>query len=288
MKDFEKWRFLKTGPLPGAKNMAIDEALLYSVEEGFSPPVFRLYQWDPPCLSLGYTQRVEGIDLEACNRLGIDIVRRITGGRAVLHDQELTYSLIFPLDHPLGRKSIYESFYSINHCIITALRILGIKASIFNKFKGIFKLRYENYDNNISKINCFMSLNINDIGVNGKKLVGSAQRRLGKAVLHHGSILLSLRAEMLLAVFPEWDSMEWVNSRITSLNEQLGAIPPPFRLVQGIHEGFREGLGLHFFPGLLQEREIQMASRLSVEKYSASWWIQMREGKGTRKGSFVA
>lgn len=280
MKDIEKWRFLETGPLRGAENMAIDEALLYSIGERFSPPVLRLYQWDPPCLSLGYSQRFEGIDLEACNRLGIDIVRRITGGRAVLHDQELTYSLVFPLDHPLGRKSIYESFYSINQCIIIALKALGIKANIFNKFKKEFKLKYENYNNNISKINCFMFLNRNDIGVNGKKLVGSAQRRLGKAVLHHGSILLSLRTEMLLAVFPEQNSMECVTSRMTSLKEQLGVIPPLSRLVQGVREGFREGLGLHFSPGILQEKEIQMARRVSVEKYGAAWWTQMRKGKG--------
>jgi len=260
-----------TGSLPGAENMAIDEVLLHSVGEGISRPTLRLYQWNPPCLSLGYSQRINGINLEACTRLGLDVVRRLTGGRAVLHDRELTYSLVFPIDHPLGKKSVSEVFHEINLCLIRGLKSIGVEGSL-----GMFKVKHNKIRDNMPSNFCFLQPRSDDIGAAGRKLVGSAQRRLQKAILHHGSILLSWDPERLLAILPQGHPKEPVLARVTSLEELLGTLPSLHCLVEAIRKGFEEGLGVRFFLDELNRRELMASRVLSLERYSAPWWTGRR------------
>ncbi|HVU12241.1 MAG TPA: hypothetical protein VHD90_13240, partial [Phototrophicaceae bacterium] len=120
-----QWRLIYDQPTLGARNMAVDEAILASVGAGDQPPTLRLYRWEPPCLSLGYGQRSREADLDRLAARGWEIVRRPTGGRAILHADELTYSLALPSDHPLAALGIVESYRRISEALISALTGLG-------------------------------------------------------------------------------------------------------------------------------------------------------------------
>ena len=122
------WRFLDTGFSTGYENMAIDEAVFKSCQEKTSPPTIRIYGWTPPAVSLGYFQKAENaVDLEACKRNGVDVVRRLSGGRAVLHHHELTYSVICREGtSPLG-SSVLETYKTISECLISTLKGLGLQ-----------------------------------------------------------------------------------------------------------------------------------------------------------------
>ena len=124
------WRLLVDGALPGAANMACDVALLEAVAAAASPPTLRLYGWDPPCLSLGRHQGVEAADLGFCRSEGIDVIRRPTGGRALLHHLELTYAVAAPLGvRPLPR-ALQDAYRAICGALVQALRSLGVAAEL--------------------------------------------------------------------------------------------------------------------------------------------------------------
>ncbi len=184
-----QWRLVIDPPLPGKMNMERDLELLEEVAEGYSPPVLRLYRWSPPALSLGYFQNENEVaDLEACRALDIDVVRRPTGGRAVLHADELTYSIVVPEVHPfIDRGGVIDAYRSISRGIVTAFTLLNITAA----------LTPEKADRpNLAPGACFDTPSAYEIQVNGKKVVGSAQLRREGIVLQHGSILFHLDQEL--------------------------------------------------------------------------------------------
>ena len=121
-----KWRLLSDGPASAAWNMAVDEAIMTMVGRKESPPTLRIYGWDPPALSLGYFQRAAEVDLTACRSRGVDVVRRPTGGRAILHDQEVTYSLSLPEDLPWLPRGVTEAYRLIAGGLVRGLKILGV------------------------------------------------------------------------------------------------------------------------------------------------------------------
>ncbi len=126
-----EWRLIKDSYHTGFMNMAIDEAIMIAHREGLVPPTIRFYQWSPPAVSLGYFQDLEKeIDVDVCQDMRIDIVRRPTGGKAVLHDKELTYSFIIKENHPLVNDSILETYKKVSGGIIRGLAYLGIKAEL--------------------------------------------------------------------------------------------------------------------------------------------------------------
>ena len=121
------WRFLDTGFLTGYENMAIDEAIFTSCQQKKSPPTIRVYGWTPPAVSLGYFQKAENaVDVEACKRHGVDVVRRLSGGRAVLHHRELTYSIICREGTPPFGSSVLKTYKTISECLISTLEDLGL------------------------------------------------------------------------------------------------------------------------------------------------------------------
>ena len=176
------WNYLDTGPKPGRFNMELDEAIARKVASGSSLSVLRFFQWEPYCISLGKNQKADDIDSGKCREAGIDIVYRPTGGRAILHADELTYSVIFK-DDISG--SIEETYCRISEALAKGLRKLGIPAQMA-PVQPDFKFLYKQP----SSAACFSSSAKYEIQVNGKKLVGSAQRRFNGAVLQHGSILI--------------------------------------------------------------------------------------------------
>ena len=166
----KQWYFLDDAASTGAANMAVDEYLLDHSDDRGGFPVLRLYSFDPPAISVGFHQVPgEVIDLEAVLKGGLDVVRRITGGRALLHDGELTYSVTAPLDSVFFPSSLQDTFISISSAIVDALKILGIDAMISGgkAFKG--------GKQTVSP--CLVSTSRHEITASGRKIVGSAQRR---------------------------------------------------------------------------------------------------------------
>lgn len=178
--------------------MSIDEELLNRAQTENAAPVLRFYTWDPPAVSLGRFQKLEeAVDATACRRRGFDIVRRPTGGRAVLHKAELTYSVIARVDNPLFPPDVLGTYKVIAEGLLAGLANLGIKAEMVSKAGRLGHLVEKNSKNP----SCFSSPSWYEIVVNGKKIIGSAQRRLSNAFLQHGSILIdydpALEAEVI-------------------------------------------------------------------------------------------
>src|SRR5216684_7091332 len=185
------WRLLTDPPATGAWNMAVDEALLDGVAAGIAPPTLRFYQWAPPCLSLGYFQPFDVVDVAGCAALGVDVVRRPTGGRAILHDRELTYSMALPasvLGHDGG---VLPSYYRLSLALQDGLQRLGVGSTLAPESAG--------GGSPVHGPVCFDRPSAYEILLQGRKLVGSAQMRRGGGILQHGSILIEPRIDRLRA-----------------------------------------------------------------------------------------
>ena len=243
-------------PRAGAWNMALDHALLESVQH--SPrAVLRLYRWQPACLSLGRNQPARGqYDEAAARALGMDIVRRPTGGMAVLHDGELTYAVVAPVDLLGGPRASYRA---INAALVAGLQKLGAPAELApggkrSPFGAVHP--------------CFAEPAAGEVVARGLKLVGSAQRCEKRALLQHGSILLdgSQDAVQQIARVP-FD----LAGRATTLTALLGAPPDPASLAQSIAAGFAKVTGYHIEAGKLDRRTAERASELEALYRSADW-----------------
>jgi lipoate-protein ligase A len=183
------WRFLDTGFHAGDYNMALDAALAKS---GFCDrPTLRVFRWQPFCISLGYHQNAAEIEAEKCALAGIDVARRPTAGRAILHSEELTYSVVIPASHPWFEMLPLDFYRRISEAIAAGLQSLGIDT----QFAPGEKLHH---DGRPLRLSCFASAARNEIAVQGKKVVGSAQRRFREGVLQHGSIILQDGHERLV------------------------------------------------------------------------------------------
>jgi lipoate-protein ligase A len=249
-------RLLETGFRDCFYNMGLDEALLESVAAG-AMPALRFYGWNPPAVSIGCFQGLaEEVDVEACKRRGFDITRRISGGGAVLHKSELTYSIILPLAHPLAKKDLNESYIMLCAGLLEGLRLLGIRAV----FSGI-----------------------NDILAGGKKVSGSAQtRRLGCLLLHGTVLLDSDIDEMFEALKVPQEKMKGktlsagtaeVKERVTDVKTLLGRALPFDEAVQVFREGFARAIGLEYIASAPLPHEEKRAAELAEEKFSTKEWI---------------
>ena len=282
-----KWRLIKDSYHTGFMNMAIDEAIMIAHREGLVPPTIRFYQWSPPAVSLGYFQDLKKeIDVDACKNLGIDIVRRPTGGKAVLHDKELTYSFIIKENHPLVNDSILETYKKISGGIIRGLSYLGITAELVPLRE---KLKNSSSGNEIkSKIShsdiksiCFSVPSQYEVQVEGKKIVGSAQVRKREIVLQHGSLLIELEKDKLFSVFnfPSVQIRERLKARFnaTSLEEILKKKIDFSELSEILPRGFEEEFGVRLLEGKLTEQEEKISKELLENKYSTYEWNYERK-----------
>ena len=177
-----EWRLILDGAHRGAWNMAVDEALGEAVDAGRSAPVLRLYRWSPSCLSLGFSQPFEAANSAFCAARGVEVVRRPTGGRAVLHDLELTYAVLAPLGSGPFTHDLQAAYRAICRALLAGLAALGVPAEVSGQPEGdpIKPTR---------AIPCFSGPAAGEVVAGGRKLVGSAMRRFGDAILQHGSIL---------------------------------------------------------------------------------------------------
>jgi lipoate-protein ligase A len=233
------WNYIDSGPNLGVYNMALDEELLARAQAGEDRPVLRLYAWQPPAVSLGRFQKREtAVNAEACKRLGYDIVRRITGGRAVLHDKELTYSIIARTDNPLFPGTVLGTYKVIAAGLLAGLGNLGIPAEIVSRGGR----HAERVDTKAKDAACFSSPSWYELLVNGRKIVGSAQRRVSGAFLQHGSILMDYDPHQEAAVIPGGCAGDVV----TCIRRELGRAVSLDEVKQAFVRGFQEALGIEF------------------------------------------
>jgi lipoate-protein ligase A len=233
------WRLLIDDDLPGARNMARDVAMLEAVAADEATPTLRLYGWDPPCLSLGRHQGLDAADFDFCRSEGIDVVRRPTGGRALLHHLELTYAVIAPLAvGPLPR-GLQEGYRAICTALVRAVRTLGVDADLTG---GEVNLQLPNPKTTIP---CFEAPAGGEVVVGGRKLIGSAMRAHGGAILQHGAILLDWDGRLQAGAMG-LDDDGGLRPQITTLRDELGRELPRTVLEEALIEAFGSELGVEF------------------------------------------
>lgn len=267
-----RWRLLVTGFASGPANMAIDEAIAEAHARGLVPPTLRFYGWTPAAVSIGYFQKMaEEVDLAACRELRIDYVRRPTGGRAVLHDDELTYSVVISESLLLG--DVIQTYRVLSQGLLAGMRSLGANAEMVSLEGQTAQEKLEA----MSSAACFNSPSWYEVVVGGKKIVGSAQTRKEGMILQHGSILLGMDADKLFTVLktPEKLRLRLVRaflSKATSLNEALGRTVSWEEAWKAVADGFVEALSLDIHRGKLLPWEEQRAKELEREKYASDAW----------------
>jgi len=272
------WRLIKTPPAHGHWNMAVDEAVLEAVGKGAVPPTLRLYAWEPPCLSLGYAQSVADVSFEELTSQGWEIVRRPTGGRAILHTDELTYSVIGPHDDPHLAGGILESYSNLSQALLSALHMLGIPAEAQESSAGIDASRIVSGDENIVNPVCFEIPSNYEITVNEKKLVGSAQARRKEGVLQHGSLPLcgDLTRVVQVLIFPDdraqEDAARRLANRAITAEGALGYSISWETAAGSFAIAFRDTLNLDLKLSELTTGERRRAEQLVQEKYTNPEW----------------
>jgi lipoate-protein ligase A len=264
-----EWRLLNTGYADGFTNMAVDEAILLALAEGKSPPTIRFYGWEPPCLSIGYNQSAGDVDVERCREAGVDFVRRPTGGRAILHADELTYSIVLSQDDLRVAGGVVESYRRLSLGLIAGLKSLGINA-IQAEEKPLLAPCGKT-------LACFHAQSAYEIAVDGKKLIGSAQVRKRGCVLQHGALPLMGDVARILDFLkvPEGKLEELrkeLRGRATSLELALGRSVAFDDVARTLADGFAKALNLLLVPGVLSEHELALAEELRRGKYATKEW----------------
>ncbi len=242
----QKWRLIKTIIGSGKMQMAIDEAMMFARSKRIVPNTLRFYKWSPACVSIGFFQNInEEVDILKCDDLGIDYVRRYTGGGAVFHENEVTYSIV--LSEEDVPKDIVHSYRLICGALVKGFEKLGVKA----EFKAI-----------------------NDIEVNGKKISGNAQTRKNGIVLQHGTILLDVNVDKMFSLLKVPDEkirdkiIQNVKERLTSLEGKFDFNKVKKTMISAFQETFK----IKFKEEKLTEKEEELAKKLYKEKYSTIEW----------------
>ena len=281
MSDYPKavWRLVITSAKNGAWNMALDEALLEVVRQEHSPPILRLYAWQPPCLSLGYAQHVSEVNLMMLEQNGWDLVRRPTGGRAILHTDELTYAVIGTNQDPRLAGGVLESYRNISLALLHFLKLLDIPAVALPKSsKNMTQTDKRKSGSNQNPV-CFEVPSNYEITVNGKKLIGSAQARRKNGVLQHGSIPLygDLTRIIQTLNFPDQRAQIAATQRLlnhaTTIEEVLGYTISWEQASQAFISAFEKVLNLEFDLSKINAIELDNARFLLKEKYSNPKWL---------------
>ncbi len=250
--------------------MALDTAILDAVEEGIALPTLRLYAWTPPCLSLGYNQPFSDVDLNRLKSLGWDVVRRPTGGRAILHTDELTYSVIGPRTDPRLEGRLMDSYRRISRALFQALLNLGLSVEIHT---GKNPLAHQ-------QPICFENPSDFEITLNGKKIIGSAQARKRFSILQHGSLPLTgdLTRITEVLVFPSEEerseAKKLLLEKAATVSSYLGQEISWKTAAESFREAFTESLNIDFVEDNPTLRELALARSLADSQYGLSDWTR--------------
>lgn len=266
----EEWCFLDTGFNDAAINMALDESLLNWHSEGKIPPTLRFYGWATPSLSVGHFQEVDKIiDFNALQRNNCQFVRRLTGGSAVLHDDELTYSLVISEQHPSIPKSVREAYYVLSKGVLEGYKNLGIPVDYAIPEKSSKKDR---------TAVCFEKPAYYEMVVGGKKISGNAQTRKKGVLLQHGSIPMRIDTQMLFDLFcyPAEEIRQskrdsFANKAIT-IDQIANKVHNYDMLKEAFLQGFQTGLDITLKPITLSENQWDEVYGLAKSKYTLNSW----------------
>lgn len=271
----ETWNFINTGSHDPYYNMAMDEALLNFVSRGEIDPVVRFYTWDPATLSVGYFQRLKKeIDIDKVKEKGFGLVRRQTGGRGVLHDKELTYSVIVPESHPNMPSTITEAYRVISEGLLEGFKLLG-----FDAYFAIprSKEEREKLKQPRSAV-CFDAPSWYELVVEGRKIAGSAQTRQKGVILQHGSLLQDVDVDELFDMFifkndrlKEKMKKAFIDKAV-AINDISDRHISIEEMEKAFEEGFKKGLDIEFNPLSLTENQLAEVKVLE-EKYRSEEWL---------------
>ena len=271
----KEWRLLDTGCKNGYYNMAVDEAIMKATEDNLIPPTIRFYQWSPPALSLGYSQQgKEVIDRESCDRAGVDVVRRLTGGRTILHDDELTYSIVLSETSEILPQSIIKSYKIISRGMVKGLKKLGLSVEL------------KPFDKNKKKEKgfsaaCFDAPSWYEVLADGKKLIGSAQTRRKGIILQHGSIPFTIEADKIYSLLKmKGNNQEKLRKRMidkfqkkaTALNTESEKVININELKKVLKKGWEEEFQVSLKWGELIPQEEKWIKQLVEKKYLTDEW----------------
>jgi lipoyl(octanoyl) transferase len=266
-----RWRLITTPPARGAWNMALDEAILESSWRGEVLPTLRLYDWAPACLSIGYTQNFSDVDLERLHSRGWDVVRRPTGGKAILHTDELTYSVTGPQDEPRLKGGVIESYRRLSEALLEALRLLHLDVSANPQAAAPVPGQVEGPV-------CFEVPSNYEIVFKQKKLIGSAQARRKEGVLQHGSLPLNGDLARITQglCFPDEEARTQaalrLNSRAITVAEALNQNISWEEAARAFVQAFSEVLNLELVPDEISPLERERAEELVEKKFANEGW----------------
>jgi lipoate-protein ligase A len=267
--ELNRWRLIIDQPASGSWNMAVDDALLEAAQGDSYIPTLRLYSWNPPCLSLGHAQPIREVDQEALIKMGWNLVRRPTGGRAILHIDELTYSITGNTEQPILKGGILESYQKISQAFIQMLQ----------KYSLDPRSREESHQvkNQVEPV-CFEIPSNYEITVAGKKIIGSAQARRKNAILQHGAIPLTGDISRIIKVLSYTDEDSRKNaalrvlSRATTIENQTGKSISWHQSAMDLVRAFEETHNLFLIKAELTAEEVVSAKRIELEKYGNKSW----------------
>ncbi|MEW6418465.1 MAG: biotin/lipoate A/B protein ligase family protein [Nitrospirota bacterium] len=261
----DAWRFIDSGSCSAAYNMAVDEAIATAVRKDKSPPTLRLYGWNIPYVSIGCFQKISDIDIEYCTERHIMVVRRPTGGRAILHNHELTYSFSTKTIQGLFSKGLIDSYKKISMALGSALSKIGLSPEL----KLLREARNPSATRHSRSPLCFQSTSFGEITINNKKVVGSAQKRWTDCLLQQGSIPFTINKDELARIF-----------RLESTQEVKGAIGlkdifPRLNtndLKNTIRISFEETFDTRLISSSPSQGELSLAQELEAQKYLSYQW----------------
>jgi len=264
------WRLILSDPMPGTRNMAIDSAILAAVEQGEAPPTLRLYSWDPPCLSLGYSQAYSDVDLHQLSANGWDLVRRPTGGRAILHTDELTYAVIGPKSDPRLAGNLMDSYQHISRALFEALSQMGLPVEVHAG---------KNPEAHHQPV-CFENPSDFEITANGRKIIGSAQARKKTGLLQHGSLpLIGDLTRITKALRYQTNAErqkagEVLLQKAATVYDVLGVEISWDRAAEILANSFSRILNLNLVEGELSSDELDQALLLESGQFGHSSWTE--------------
>jgi lipoate-protein ligase A len=243
----EEWRFVDSGYHDGASNMAIDKTLAEQIANGEALPTLRVYGWYPPAISMGFHQTLQAVDLARCQHDAIDVVVRPTGGRAILHSEELTYCVVLPTSSRYYSTQTRTVYQTISLCLVAALQLLNIDA-VFTRAT----MSPNHFSRGEISSMCYASSIQYEIEHKGRKLIGSAQRHFTGSLLQHGSILIGrdhLRLPDYLALQDETRRAvirRYLDEHTVCLNDLTAAPVSYHRLSEAVKKGFEKCLDIRF------------------------------------------
>jgi lipoate-protein ligase A len=257
----ESWRLLVSPADSGARNLATDQAVAEHVRDGASPPTLRFYTWRPAALSLGYGQPLTAVDTNLARQYGIDVVRRPTGGQAILHNDELTYALMLPRTHPLVAGGVLRSYERLSAGFERGFATLGLDTRQGD---------WQSHAAGGAGLLCFASPSTHELSARGVKIMGSAQTRLRGALLQHGSIPFAHDPRI-------YDLLRLPRSHtLTGLRDLLAPAPTAGALIEVLATGFSDALRIALAPGRLTEPERARRNELVRARYGSDGWLARR------------